>query len=340
MDNMDRNMTRKILVIVLAVVAVTLLADVAYIGSILFAKEEPPTREVVTDGSGMVGLYNPYEGLATQPTQSDVLASPYNPQTSQPATVPQLPNTPMDTTDATDADGNIIPTDVQPENEQPIQLQSGTYTLEQTVTEMQNAVAYLKNAKNFTGYKKIVPYVNDNIDISIDLIEPAARTIINKFADSAEYTYVYSNGVADDPKTTEVDYVITPSNAIPPTDRDFRIDMNGLTGYSAVKNSDGSVTFTVGIREESCDVTQAPVYHAACMDYLDMNEYDISPAKIHYGTVTYHESVVSVTIDANGIPIALHLYMPLTGTGEGSLMGFTAQATLSGSVDETWTFVW
>lgn len=327
-------MVKKFLIVLLSLIVVVLVVDVVYIGVVLFSSEKTPTLD--SNPNNTVNLYNPYE---TQPvtTPQVPLGSPYNPQTSMPVQIPQtttqayadIPYLPENTTQNT-----TVP---QEQVTKPPVQQNGAYTLQQTINEMQTAVAYVKSAKNFTGVKEQIPTLKIE-ELSMGFLLQPAQFIVNRFVDPVTKTYVFTNGFAyDEDKQMNV----TPAAAIPPTDSAFRIEPSSVTSYNVTENADGGKTYTVTIMEEQCTIASpVPRYHAMCMDYVDLNDYDISPAKINSGDIFYHEATVSVTVNKDGIPVMLRQYMPVSGKGEGSLSGFTATGRVTGSLDERWTFTW
>ena len=332
-------MQKKILVVVLAVVATVLLADVAYIGTLLFANEEP-TVSAPEDNHGAVSLYNPYNGTnSSDHVNNTTLGSPYNPNSVIPTlpTVQQDPTyapiTDIDATDAAASDPNE--TDVQQEPTSQSATPSA-YSLTQVITQMQNAVAYMKSGKNFTAYKQQTGGV-EITQLSIPGLRTPGEFILNEILESMKpLTYEFTNGTAVDPKTKET---VTPFDVIPPSGESFYIDVNGVTRYNVTENADGSVTYSVWIREETCDLNEHPKYHSTCMGYLKLEQFDLKGVQIHQATVTYHEGQIDITVDKNGIPTVYREHLPMSGSGEGSL-GISATASLTGFLEETWTFDW
>lgn len=329
-------MMKKVLVALLAVVVVVLVADLVYIGSVLFF---PKTTQPVTnnyDTENMVSIPSLYVPPMT--TQSGMqTVNPYPTQAVVQQQTPQMTN-PANPTDS------VQPTAVQEnsgivseyETDAPVAQQPATYTLEQTIAAMESAVAYLKNAQNFTGVKTQIPTIRI-VELSLSTLKGPAQAIVDRFAETTSVTYVFTNGYAVDPETNET---VTPAQAIPPDSKQFRIAPESVTGYNVTTDSAGNTTYTVAIMEESCTLAApVPYYHSMCMDYVDLNDYDISPAKFNSGDIYYHEATVSVTVNSAGIPIALREYMPVSGRGEGTLL-VTATGELTGSLDEQWTFSW
>lgn len=330
-------MVKKIMIVLLSIVTVVLVADLVYIGTMLFASPEQPAVPAVSDSGNSVTVMPP---AWSQPTQNayanPVTTAPYVQQTQPVQTQPLVPaDTPTATQNpygtSTSATTETVPTTLSAAPQQ------GGYTKEQIIAAMESAVAYLKNAQNFTGVKTQIPTISLT-QLSVPSLQDAAQSIINRFADTKTTTYVFTNGYAVDPETNET---VTPMQAIPPDSAQFRIAPEAVTGYNVTTDAAGNTVYAVAIMQESCTLASpVPYYHSMCMDYIDLNEYDISPAQFTSGDITYHEASIFVTVNSAGVPIALRQYMPVTGVGEGSLLFLTATGSLTGSLDEQWTFTW
>ncbi len=327
-------MVKKVLVVVLAVIAVVLCADVVYIGSLLYSQNTQQQTTVPYDPDSAISLYNPYNNQQTaSPVENSTLGSPYNPNSIIP-TLPAVTN--PTAVQPTDANGEPVTQDMNATEVPTTAAEPSNYSLEQVITEMTNAVAYVKNAKNFTALKEQTGNA-EILELSIGWLRAPGEAIIQAIIDSIKpLTYNFVNGTATDPKTKEI---VTPFDVIPPSGVTFSIDPAGVTAYGAKKNADGSITYTVRIREEVCDLNDHPQYHSTCMGYLKLEQFDLQGVKIDSGTVTYHEGQIDITVDAQGLPVKFREYLPMTGVGSGSL-GISATAKLTGYLEETWTFTW
>ena len=326
-------MVKKVLVVVLAVITVVLCADVIYIGSLLF-KQQSQQPTVPYDADSAISLYNPYNNTqTTNPVENSTLGSPYNPQ----SIIPTLPSVTNPTAvQPTGVNGEHPTQDMNATEVPTTSADPATYSLEQVITAMNNAITYVKSAKNFTALKEQTGNA-EILELSIGWLRAPGEAIIQAIIDSIKpLTYKFVNGTATDPKTKEV---VTPFDVIPPSGTVFNINPAGVTAYGAKKNADGSVTYTVRIREETCDLEEHPPYHSTCMGYLKLEQFDLQGVKIDSGTVTYHEGQIDITVDAQGMPLVFREYLPMTGVGSGSL-GISATAKLTGYLTETWTFTW
>ncbi len=210
-----------------------------------------------------------------------------------------------------------------------------TASKEEILNVMCAAVNSVKTAQNFGAVK----YQNIDMELtecSMSFAIAIANPIIEKFTGEETLNYQFVNGSCIGPKSGEP---VTPNYVIPPSDRLFALDGNGVTSATVTKNG-YDTTYTISLVPETATLeAPAPYYHALCMDYLDMNALDISPAKINKGSYTYPGATVTVTVNQLGQIIRYEEYMPLSAYGEGSL-GITASGTISGSLHEVWTFTW
>ncbi len=210
-----------------------------------------------------------------------------------------------------------------------------TASKEEILAVMCGAVNSVKTAQNFGAVK----YQNIDMKLtecSMSFAIGIANPIIEKFTGEETLNYQFVDGTCIGPKSGEP---VTPNYVIPPSDRLFALDGNGVTSATVTKNG-YDTTYTISLVPETATLeAPAPYYHALCMDYLDMNALDISPAKINKGSYTYPGATVTVTVNQLGQIIRYEEYMPLSAFGEGSL-GITASGTISGSLHEVWTFTW
>ncbi len=229
-----------------------------------------------------------------------------------------------------------------PPVQQPTQVYSNpavvldvTASKEEILTAMCTAVNSVKTAQNFGAVK----YQNIDMkltDCSISFAVSLANPIIEKFTGEETLNYQFVDGTCIGPKSGEP---VTPNLVIPPSDRLFALDGNGITSAVVTKNG-YDTTYSITLMPENATLeAPAPYYHALCMDYLDMNALDLGIAKINKGNYTYSGATVNVTVNQLGQIICYEEYMPVSAFGEGTL-GITASGTISGFLHEIWTFTW
>lgn len=230
----------------------------------------------------------------------------------------------------------------QPTAPQPTQAYSNpavvldvTASKEEILNAMCAAVNSVKTAQNFGAVK----YQNIDVKLtecSVSFAVGIANPIIEKFTGEETLNYQFVNGSCIGPKSGEP---VTPNLVIPPSDRLFALDGNGVTSATVTKNG-YDTTYSISLVPETATLeAPAPYYHALCMDYLDMNALDLGVAKLNKANYSYPGATVNVTVNQLGQIIRYEEYMPLSAFGEGSL-GLTASGTISGSLHEIWTFTW
>ena len=230
----------------------------------------------------------------------------------------------------------------QPTEPQPTQVYSNpavvldaTASREEILNAMCTAVNSVKTAQNFGAVK----YQNIDVKLtecSVSFAVGIANPIIEKFTGEETLNYQFVNGSCIGPKSGEP---VTPNLVIPPSDRLFALDGNGITAATVTK-SGYDTTYSISLVPETATLeAPAPYYHALCMDYLDMNALDLGIAKLNKANYSYPGATVNVTVNQLGQIIRYEEYMPLSAFGEGSL-GLTASGTISGSLHEIWTFTW
>ncbi len=230
----------------------------------------------------------------------------------------------------------------QPTAPQPTQVYSNpavvldvTASKEEILNAMCAAVNSVKTAQNFGAVK----YQNIDMKLtecSVSFAVGIANPIIEKFTGEETLNYQFVNGSCIGPKSGEP---VTPNLVIPPSDRLFALDGNGVTSATVTKNG-YDTTYSISLVPETATLeAPAPYYHALCMDYLDMNALDLGIAKLNKADYSYPGATVNVTVNQLGQIIRYEEYMPLSAFGEGSL-GLTASGTISGSLHEIWTFTW
>ena len=265
-------------------------------------------------GSDVVVNTNPAQG---QPEQTQPVTNIPAPPVSDPASAP-----------SGDVAASDAPAVQQPTGGAPATIGNNPETL----AYLNNAVNTMRKMQNFTATK------DQDIRISVtDCSLPAFTSIINGVVESMvgteSFTYTFANGYATDP---EEGTQVTAMTAIPPTDIDFNLMADGIA--SVTSTSDGTnTTYTIVLKAESTTVDNAiPYYHGATMDCFDITSLDI-PITITEASFNYPGATIDITIDAQGRIVKYHEHMPLNGVGGGKMGFMSAQATLEGYLDETWT---
>lgn len=255
------------------------------------------------------------------------LSQPHNPATTPPTDPPAVPPPTAPHT----------PSAVQTPTAQPsaAPVLNTNPTTAEILTAVCNAVNSIKTAQNFIAVK--------DQDVKIQLTECSisfavrpVNALIERFTGEQQLYYEFINGSCIGPRSGEP---VTPMLVIPPSERTFALDPNGVTHASAVYTG-GNMVYTVKIREEACTLeNQVPYYHAMAMDYINVAGLDLGPAKVTQADIIYRESTITVTVDGNGKILVYEEFIPVDAVGGGSI-GISASGVLTGSLWERWTFTW
>lgn len=274
---------------------------------------------------------NPSQGSNTVNVQigSDIVVNT-EPVQMQPAT--NIPSPPVsDPTVAPTGDASATPD--APSVQQPTGGAPATIgNNPETLAYLNNAVNTMRKTQNFTATK------DQDIRISVtDCSLPAFTSVINSviegMAGTESYTFTFANGYATDP---EEGTQVTAMTAIPPTDIDFNLMADGIASVTSA--ADGANTkYTIVLKPETSSISNSvPMYHGATMDCFDLTSLDI-PIEITEANFNYTGATIDITIDAQGRVVKYHENMPLNGVGGGKMGFLSAQATIEGYLDETWT---
>lgn len=327
-------MVKKVLIVILVLSCTVFVVSASYVGSLMRAEDEIPLEAipVAKDVYEAVSLYNLYGAVQLERPDAPTATGVSDAGPSQSDATPESPSQELTLPPLTEEVSATQP-------EQPTSAADGqqdAFTLEYTIAQMEKAAGYLKNAKNFKAVKKQTGNA-EILALSIGWLRAPGEMIINRIIESIKpLPYEFKDGYAVDPRTKET---VTPFDVLPPAGYDFSIDPAGVTKYNVTPHADGSVTYSVWICEETSDLYEFPKYHSTCMGYLKLEQFDLGGVKITSGTVIYHEGQLDITVDANGVPISLRGYLPMTGTGAGEL-GISATASLTGYLEDVWEFTW
>ena len=199
------------------------------------------------------------------------------------------------------------------------------------------AAAYNKAVNDYKAYKgKVMLKNTESVDVKAKDLPSAVEGIVNgviqKFITSSTEEYTFENGVdVNDPNR----YV---SHKMVPNGRDAEVQAAGLAEATATPNADGGYTIKIKFVQETSvfDGTSnvsEPTYHKGAMDPLDLGTLDINPIKITKADMTYPGAEVEATVDAQGRLVKLHNYLPLGGSGTGSVSVIKATIGIEGNMD-------
>ncbi len=212
---------------------------------------------------------------------------------------------------------------------------SGSTSVPSTKEEI--AAAYNKAVNDYKAYKgKVMLKKTESVDVKAKDLPSAVEGIVNgviqKFITSSTEEFTFENGVdVNDPNR----YV---SHKMVPNGRDAEVQAAGLAEATATPNADGGYTIKIKFVQETSvfDGTSnvsEPTYHKGAMDPLDLGTLDINPIKITKADMTYPGAEVEATVDAQGRLVKLHNYLPLGGSGTGSVSVVKATIGIEGNMD-------
>ena len=212
---------------------------------------------------------------------------------------------------------------------------SGSTSVPSTKEEI--AAAYNKAVNDYKAYTgKVMLKKTEAIDVKAKDLPSAVEGIVNgviqKFITSSTEEFTFENGVdVNDPNR----YV---SHKMVPNGRNAEVQAAGLAEATATPNADGGYTIKIKFVSETSDFdgtknTSEPTYHKGAMDPLDLGTLDINPIKITSAAMTYPGAEVEATVDAQGRLVKLHNYLPLGGTGTGSVSVIKATIGIEGNMD-------
>ena len=212
---------------------------------------------------------------------------------------------------------------------------SGSTSVPSTKEEI--AAAYNKAVNDYKAYTgKVMLKKTEAIDVKAKDLPSAVEGIVNgviqKFITSSTEEFTFENGVdVNDPNR----YV---SHKMIPNGRNAEVQAAGLAEATATPNADGGYTIKIKFVQETSvfDGTSnvsEPTYHKGAMDPLDLGTLDVKPIEITKADMTYPGAEVEATVDAQGRLVKLHNYLPLGGTGTGSVKIIKATIGIEGNMD-------
>lgn len=256
------------------------------------------------------GVVTDVVGLPTESTQVMVTApAPTEPVTSAPV---------------------VQPTEV---TEPPL----SQYTAQMVLDKIIAAVNFAKAQRDFSAHQ--LQQVEIKLtDCTLSWAVPVINGAIGVFNGPHDFDYTFVNGSCPDPKE-DFKTNATPMSAIPPSDRLFALEVEGITQFSAFEEN-GEYVYTVTLPYEFTDAqTAVPYYHAQAMDYLDLGDFDFGIGEITNSECHYPGATVTVRTDKDGTLLKYEETIPMFGSGTGKL-GIELSASFEGSMYECWTFDW
>ena len=246
-----------------------------------------------------------------------------------------------DTTKAEDTSSEAATT--LPEETTAASSDPSSMSQEEIIQAVTKAINGVKSEQNMTA-KKTEKVTINLTDLSISSAKNLVNNIIQNLAGEDIYTYTFTTGqgtgVDADGKATDDGATVTPTQVIPPTDKEFMLPAEGVASATAAKDGDNTV-YTIKLVEENTTFSAPiPTYHQSAYGYLDLTSIDISGAQITDANMHYPSTEITVTVNPDGKATKIHFYMPMNGDGTAKVIGMSGSATFEGSDDETWEFAY
>lgn len=212
---------------------------------------------------------------------------------------------------------------------------------EEIVAKVNEYVNKVKSEQNMTANKK------ETITITLtDLSIPSAKNTVNDIikniaGEPSDEIITVVNGIATYPDgtTKPIKEAIPPSNDVT---KDFTLTADGVKDARVEVQGDSTVYTVILVEESTTAASPKPTHNAVAIGYLDLMSIELpSIVTIVDSNMRYPESIVEVTVDAQGRVTKLVNKMPMSGDGTAkiTLIG-EGKAEFEGALDEVWTFTY
>ncbi len=176
----------------------------------------------------------------------------------------------------------------------------------------------------------------ETIDISVDEVKPGgdiaadlASKIIDAYAKTTEYSGTFKNGF-------DVNWPDSPTeNFVYP----IQLDPKGAKTGTVTKKGNG-YEINILVKAETATLDRFPVYNKQCSTPLDLSTVDLFGLEITQADFSYPGTKLKAIVNEKGYVTYSELYMPMSGTGGGKFLVFSATAKVSGSMKRTATYTY
>lgn len=305
----------------LKVIAVVLAGIIVFLAGFGLGSSKGITIDVKVDGANT----------------ANASATPTPAPTPDTTTAPAPAPTPDTTTaPAPSSDGKADTKPADNNGEAPSAIPSSPKEIAAKYNEVLNA---LKKQENVTVHK--VSKVNiECTDCSVGILKGAVNSILQGFMKGSDdnVQFVGGKGSKADGGEVWINDFITPGG------REAAVTENDLASATAAAEGSG-YKMTLKFKSESAtfDGTTGtePASHKTAMDPLNLATLELPMgAKITEASMTYPGATIEATVDGSGNLTALHLVLPLEGTGTGNLKGMSLSVGLKGDLDDAYTMTY
>lgn len=292
-----------------------------------------------------LGSYTGSQSVETT-TEVTTTATPVTETTTQVTTVATTESTTA-AEDTTDVDATVdADADEEEEvTEETTEVQDvSTYSTDQILEKMNEAMATLEAAQNFTASKEETISVTVT-DCTVSMLTSTVNSIVQGFVGSTSSTYTFVDGVG----TETIDGTVTSTSCtaasiLPPEDQTFNVSSQMVTTATATQSGD-NVIYSFTLIPESTTIESGndiPAYHSTTVGYLDLLGLELPDyVTISEANMNYHGSTVTITVDSQGRITTLDIEFPMDGEGTATVkIGLSASggASFEGGMDNSWTF--
>lgn len=191
-----------------------------------------------------------------------------------------------------------------------------------------SAVNKLKSTKNFSLLK------TRNLEINVDKMQPSliqniASGIIEKNRATAPEEYRFQDGV----DTVDASRAATPNQTIEPAGKIAYLDETYVTGATAKKNSDGSMSITIKLGRSSQSLQEPAGGYSTSTGVLDLQSIGLpSNANVTELNVVYNNSTIEAQLDKEGkITRMKHVVNVETANAKGRYLAVDVNVVIHGS---------
>ncbi|MBQ6864455.1 MAG: hypothetical protein IJO14_09500 [Clostridia bacterium] len=200
-----------------------------------------------------------------------------------------------------------------------------------------NTVNEAKEKTDFSAH--LLQQVTINLtDCTLSWAVPVINTAIGVFNGPHTNEYEFVNGLSLDPKE-DFKSQVTPFSAIPPSDRLFSLESEGIVNATAYRENGENVYSVTIVPEYTDSQVLVPVFHAQALDYLDLSDFDFGIGEITDAVCNYPGATITIHTDQDGKLLKYEEMIPMNGSGTGKL-GISLSASFEGNMYECWTFEW
>lgn len=330
-----KNSIQYVITAVVAIVAIVVVSIFIRSSNRRFTQTLEGLNDTLTTQGGQVQPAAPVE-QGGNASSVDIILPPAGesgtvaviPVTNAPATAAPVTQTPA----ANDTPATQAPVSDAPATQAPAAAPTGDA---QTLAYLNTAVNTMRTTPNFSAVKDQVIDIQLT-DCSLSAFTSIINGIISGMTGDESHSFTFANGVATDPETKQP---VSAKTAIPPTDKDFTLMQEGV--QSMTSTSDGTnTTYTIVLKPETTSLENTvPYYHAMAMDHFDITTLDI-PITITAADFNYAGATIDITVDGQGRVVRYHENMPIQGVGAGKMGFMSADVTIEGYLDETWTITY